>query len=211
MSDTPQERITHPLQDRMLALAGLVQALAQVRRIADTGQADARVLATAMDSIFQIDAASPAAVFGGREALRPGLMLLRDYFDNQLREEQLPRLVLAVMQLERRFVRDHAMADRVQEGIRAQAAAAERLGSGHPDVLTALGSLYAETLSHLRPRVLVQGNPHYLGQASVVAEVRAVLRAAVRAAVLWRQLGGSLWDFILRRKELVTAVRAQLG
>ena len=123
MSDTPQERITHPLQDRMLALAGLVQALAQVRRIADTGQADARVLATAMDSIFQIDAASPAAVFGGREALRPGLMLLRDYFDNQLREEQLPRLVLAVMQLERRFVRDDAMAERVQASIRAQALA----------------------------------------------------------------------------------------
>ena len=211
MSDTSQERTTHPLQDRMLALAGLVQALAQVRRIADTGQADAQVLATAMDSIFQIDAASPAAVFGGREALRPGLTLLGNYFDNQLREEQLPRLVLAVMQLERRFVRDHAMAERVQEGIRSQAAAAERLGSGHPDVLTALGSLYAETLSHLRPRVLVQGNPHYLGQASVVAEVRAVLLAAVRAAVLWRQLGGSLWDFILRRKELIAAVRAQLG
>jgi high frequency lysogenization protein len=150
-------------------------------------------------------------VFGGREALRPGLMLLGNYFDNQLREEQLPRLVLAVMQLERRFVRDDAMADRVQASIRAQAAAAERLGSGHPDILTALGSLYAETLSHLRPRVLVQGNPHYLGQASVVAEVRAVLLAAVRAAVLWRQMGGSLWDFILRRKELVAAVRAQLA
>ena len=216
MSDTLQDRTLrqlkpHPLQDRVLALAGLVQALAQVRRIADTGQADASVLATAMDSIFQIDAASPAAVFGGRDAVRPGLALIRDYFDNQLREEQLPRLVLAVMQLERRFVRDGDMADRVQAGIRAQADAAERLGSGHPDVLTALGSLYAETLSHLRPRVLVQGNPHYLGQASVVAEVRAALLAAVRAAVLWRQVGGSLWDFILRRKELVAAVRAQLG
>ena len=114
------------------------------------------------------------------------------------------------MQLERRFQRDDALTGRVQAGIRAQAATAERLGSGHPDVLTALGSLYAETLSHLRPRVLVQGNPHYLGQATVVAEVRAVLLAAVRAAVLWRQLGGSLWDFILWRKDLVAGVRAQL-
>lgn len=210
MSDTLEDRDLHPLQDRTLALAGLVQALAQVRRVADTGQADARVLGTAMDSIFRIDAASPAAVFGGSDALRPGLALLRDYFDNQLRDEQLPRLVLAVMQLERRFVRDDEMAERVQAGIRAQSAAAERLGSGHPDVLTALGSLYAETLSHLRPRVLVQGNPHYLGQSTVVAEVRAVLLAAVRAAVLWRQLGGSLWDFVLRRKELVVAVRTQL-
>lgn len=211
MTDEPRNRAPLPLQDRVLALAGLVQALAQVRRIADTGQADARVLGTAMDSVFRIDAASPAAVFGDSDALRPGLTLLRDYFENQMRDEQLPRLVLAVMQLERRFVRDDAMAGRVQAGIRAQTAGAERLGSGHPDVLTALGSLYAETLSHLRPRVLVQGNPHYLGQATVVAEVRAVLLAAVRAAVLWRQLGGSLWDFLLRRKELAASARALLG
>lgn len=209
MSDTQQDQ-DHPLRDRALALAGLVQALAQVRRVADTGHADARVLGTAMDSIFRIDAASPAAVFGGSDALRPGLALLKDYFDNELRDDQLPRLVLAVMQLERRFVRDHDMAERVQAGIRAQAPAADRLGSGHPDVLTAMGSLYAETLSHLRPRVLVQGNPHYLGQSNVVAEVRAVLLAAVRAAVLWRQLGGSLWDFVLRRRQLVAAVRTQL-
>ena len=210
MSDVTPIRASHPLQDRALALAGLAQALAQVRLIADTGQANGPVLGTAMDSIFRIDAASPAAVFGGSDALQPGLALLRDYFDNQLRDEQLPRLVLAVMQLERRFQRDDALTGRVQAGIRAQAATAERLGSGHPDVLTALGSLYAETLSHLRPRVLVQGNPHYLGQATVVAEVRAVLLAAVRAAVLWRQLGGSLWDFILWRKDLVAGVRAQL-
>ncbi|WP_123769630.1 high frequency lysogenization protein HflD [Vulcaniibacterium tengchongense] len=199
------------MSERALALAGLVQALAQVRRVADTGQANAAILATAMDSVFRIDAPSPAAVFGGAEALRPGLTLLRDYFTNQARDEQLPRLALAVLQLERRFARDREMAARVQAGIRAQAGHAERLGSSHPDVLAALGGLYAETLSHLRPRVLVQGNPHYLGQATVVAEVRAILLAAVRSAVLWRQLGGSLWDFLLRRRELLAAVAAHLG
>jgi len=200
-----------PMSDRALALAGLVQALAQVRRIADTGQADASVLATALDSVFRIDADSPAAVFGGSQAVRPGLMLLRDYFSSQAKDEQLPRLVLAVLQLERRFVRDDAMARKVRAGIQAQAGNAQRQGSSHPEVLSALGALYSETFSHLRPRVLVQGNPHYLGQANVVAEVRAVLLAAVRAAVLWRQLGGSLWDFLLRRRELTDSVRSQLA
>ena len=206
MSDRP----THPMSERVLALAGLAQALAQVRRIADTGQANENVLATSLDSIFRIDADTAATVYGGRENLRPGLMLLRDYFGGQPRDEQLPRLALAVMQLERRFVQDDDMALKVQRGIRDQSDAAGENGSTHPDVLAALGSLYAETLSNLRPRVLVQGNPHYLGQPAVVAEVRAVLLAAVRSAVLWRQLGGSLWDFLLRRRDMAAAVESQL-
>jgi high frequency lysogenization protein len=201
----------NPMSDRVLALAGLLQALAQVRRIADTGQAHADVLTTALDSVFRIDADAAAEVYGGVGALRTGLMLLRDYCNGALPDEQLPRLALAVMQLERRFVRDDDMVERVLDGIRAQDDAAQRLGSTHPDVLNALGSLYADTLSHLRPRVLVQGNPHYLGQAAVVAEVRAVLLSAVRSAVLWRQMGGSLWDFLLRKRAMGDAAQELLA
>jgi high frequency lysogenization protein len=58
--------------------------------------------------------------------------------------------------------------------------------------------------------VLVQGNPHYLGQSGVVAEIRAMLLAALRSAVLWRQLDGSLWDFLLRRRELMQAIGTHL-
>jgi high frequency lysogenization protein len=87
---------------------------------------------------------------------------------------------------------------------------AQATGSAHPDVVAALGGLYAETISTLRPRVMVQGNPHYLGQAGVVAEIRALLLAALRSAVLWRQSGGSLLDFLLRRREMAGAVDALL-
>ena len=66
------------MDDRVLALAGLVQALGQVRQIAETGQADAAVVGTALDSVFRIDADSPAAVYGGTRELAPGLRLLRD-------------------------------------------------------------------------------------------------------------------------------------
>jgi len=191
--------------ERLLALGGLVQALQQVRRIADTGEADAAILTTALDSVFRIDAATASAVYGGEAAVRPGLLLLRDYFHNEARDELLPRLSLSVLQLERRFSRDD-MAQKVHDALVQLAPTQAQLGSSHPQVLSALGSLYAETVSHLKPRVLVQGNPHYLGQATVVAEIRAVLLAGLRSAVLWRQLGGSLWDFILHRKDMAIAV-----
>jgi len=194
------------MSERMLALAGLLQCLAQVRRLADTGQADAAVLSTAMDSVFRIDAPTPAAVYGDAAAVRPGLRLLRDHLRNQADDPLLPRLALSVLQLERKFIRNQDIAEQVRAGVIALTTQAGNQGSTHPTVVTELGRLYADTVSQLRPRVMVQGNPHYLGQADVVAEIRAVLLAALRSAVLWRQLGGSFWDFLLRRGEMVAAI-----
>ena len=198
------------MDDRVLALAGLTQALNQVRRIADTGQADAAVLTASLDSVFRIDAASPAEVYGGAREVRPGLLLLRDYLSSQGNDPQLPKLALSVTQLERRFSAHDAIGEAVHEGILGIQPRAAQLGSSHPDVLSALGQLYADTVSHLRPKVMVQGNPHYLGQASVVAEIRAILMAALRSAVLWRQMGGSAWDIFLRRRAMQRSIEGWL-
>ena len=198
------------MNDRILALAGLVQALRQVRRTAETGQADAGVLATSLDSVVRIDAASPQDVYGGAGNLRAGLLLVRDYLASQGDDPQLPKLALSVTQLERRFVDSGPIAVRVHEGILEIRPRAAELGSTHPEVITALGALYAETVSHLRPRVMVQGNPHYLGQAGVVAEIRAILLASLRSAVLWRQLGGSVWDVFLRKRGMQQSIESWL-
>lgn len=34
---------------------------------------------------------------------------------------------------------------------------------------------------------------------------------AASAAVLWRQMGGSLWDFVFRRRAMMQAIDAELG
>lgn len=200
-----------PIYDRVVALAGLMQALAQVRRIADTGEANEDILATCIGSLFRFDARTTADVYGGLEHVRPGLLILRDYLAGTQRDDALPRLAMPVLQLERRFVRDTVMTDRVRRSLEMVASRAEIDGPTHPDVIGPIGQLYSQTLSTLKPRVLVQGNPHYLGQPRVVSEVRAVLLAAVRSAVLWRQRGGSLWDFAFQRRAMTAAIDAHLG
>jgi len=197
--------------DRVLALAALAQALQQVRRIAETGHSDASVVQTALDSVFRIDAVDTRAVFGHVQSLQPGLRLLRSYFNGDNQDDALPRLGLSVLQLERRFIRDNALIDNVAQGVQRLSAQASQNASTHPEVIAGLGGLYADTLSQLKPRVMVQGNPHYLGQPGVVAEIRAILLAAVRAAVLWRQVGGSYWDFLFSRRAMVQAIDAHLG
>ena len=199
------------VRSRVLALAGLLQALKLVRQIAETGHADGEGERNALDSVFRIDASSTEAVYGNARALRGGLLLLRDYFTDRSGDQALPKLGMAVLQIERRFVGEDAVAQQVLDGIRALEGMAERQGSIHPDVISKLGQLYADTISHLRPKVIVQGNPHYLQQADVVAEIRALLLAALRSAVLWRQMGGSLWDFVFSRRAMMQAIEAELG
>lgn len=202
--------MSHTYDERVLALAGLAQALQQVRRIAETGQSETGAARPVLDSVFRIDADSPAAVYGGARALQPGLRAISEYLTSRGNDPLLPRLALATLQLERRFSGEPNTLSAVGNGIAAIAPQADSLGSTHPDVLAALGTLYADTISHLRPRIMVQGNPHYLGQAGVVSEIRALLLAAVRSALLWRQLGGSQFHFLFARRSMAEAVGRQL-
>src|SRR5690606_6874931 len=126
---TRERRMTDTIDDRVLALAGMLQALAQVRRIADTGQSDAARVQAALDSVFRIDADDAEAVYGGIGELRGGLRQLRDYLASGHKDEALGKLALAVLQLERRFVRDDAVVGEVQAGIHRLADEAERSGS----------------------------------------------------------------------------------
>lgn len=200
-----------PIDDRVLALAGVLQALAQVRRIADTGQSEGSPVHTALESVFRTDADTAEAVYGDANGVRAGLRLLRDYLSSSTKDQALGKLALAVLQLERRFAGDGEMVGKVQAGIESAHALARKDGVVHPEVIRMLGDLYAGTISQLRPRVMVQGNPHYLGQAGVVAEIRALLLAALRSAVLWRQSGGSLWDFVFQRRQMAAAIDSRLG
>lgn len=199
------------MRPRVLALAGMVQSLKLVRQIAETGHADTGSQRIVLDSVFRIDADSVDAVYGGRGQLRPGLMTMREHLVDRGGDELLPKLGMAILQIERRFVGETGMADQVVAGLRALESTAERQGSIHPEVIGRLGQLYADTISHLRPKVIVQGNPHYLQQPQVVAEIRALLLAALRSAVLWRQLGGSYWDFVFRRRAMMEVVEEELG
>lgn len=199
------------MKDRILALAGLAQAAKQVRQIADTGQSETVPLTVCLDSLFHFDAESTEAVYGGVDALRPGLKLLVDrWSDGDQRDPALLQLVYSVLQLERRFSANQKLADKVRTGLEQIARQREHWGPTHPTVLARLGELYASTLSTLRPRVIVQGNPAYLGQPTVVADIRATLLCALRSAVLWRQLGGRQTDFLFRRAVMLQTARALL-
>jgi high frequency lysogenization protein len=150
-------------------------------------------------------------VYGGAAALRPGLRALVAQIDGGTeRDAMLMKLIVSVLRVERSYSGNRSASEKVRQGLEQVVRQREHWGPTHPTVLSRLGELYASTISGLRPRIMVQGNPVYLAQPPVVAEIRAILLCALRSAVLWRQLGGSRWDFYLRRPQLLGAARRWL-
>jgi high frequency lysogenization protein len=195
-----------------IALAGLFQAVKLVRQTATGGYRDDLALDACLKGLFNTDPASVDTVFGALDGLRSGLETALDQISSRRgrRDLELTRYAITVLYLERKLAGQRAMLDRIRDVIDNTRGQAESQGMTHPDVLARLADAYKQTVSTLRPQVLVNGNPGILGNPDNQNLIRTLLLSAIRAAVLWRQCGGRRFTLILRRKALQEALESLL-
>jgi high frequency lysogenization protein len=199
-------------EGRVIALAGLFQALALVRAVATRGSCDVPTARQSLASVLRIDADSPAEVYGGVGNLRLGLeTLIAQLGDAGSRDLTLTRMAVQVLRLQHSLMRHAETLNRLHTGIVAMPASAEQVETGQFDPNGRLADLYEQTLSRLQPRIMVEGNPVFLQQGMQVGQIRALLLAAIRAAVLWRQLGGNQWKLVFRRRQYAMLARGLLA
>jgi high frequency lysogenization protein len=197
-------------EERVLALAGLFQACVLAQELANEGRCDETAMEAGVASVFRIDAPSVVGVFGNISNLRLGLRHLIAQLDGNERDMAITRMAVTVMRLERSLAAHPELLATLQQGIVAAQRQVEHFGQGSAQVTGRLAELYASTLSTLKPRVMVSGNPLQLQQPAVVEKVRANLLAAVRSAVLWRQVGGRQWQLLLYRRRCSMLARGLL-
>ena len=193
--------------DRVLALAALFQAAALVKEIARTGVPEAEPYAASIHSVLQIDAADVETLFGSRQGLTKGLGVLAQQLGkrNAQRDLELTRYAVSLLFLERKLAKRTEMLQRVRDGIEAAASQAEYFTELHDNVIARLADIYSETISRLAPRILVTGESQHLENPTNANKIRALLLAGIRAAVLWRQLGGNRLRLLFTRRRLTAA------
>ena len=197
-------------EERVLALAGLFQATTLAQQLANDGRCDESALESSIASVFRIDAPSVVGVYGGVGGVRLGLRSLISQLDETGRDMAVTRMAVTVMRLERSLSRNSALLSKLQQGVVQAQRQVEHFGQGSPQVFGRLAEVYSSTLSTLKPRVMVTGNPQQLQQANVVERVRTSLLAAVRSAVLWRQIGGRQWQLVVYRRQCSMLARGLL-
>ena len=197
--------------DRVIALAGAFQALALVQQVAHTGQIDTLPFLISMRSVVNSDAPSTEAVYGGRAHLQLGLQTFVQHLDGQTpRDVELARYWLGILALERKLAKKPPLLSCISEGLTPLAHRVELDGAADEAVVSDVASLYKDTVSTLTPRIMVSGEPKQLNTEATANRIRALLLAAIRATVLWRQAGGTRLGMMFSRRQLSGAARELL-
>ncbi len=203
----------HDLRDQTLAFAGILQALQLVQHSAHGRPCDLAAMQASLGSILVIDSDSVEAVYGGVEKLRAGLLLLKTQLvGKQGRPDpELARYLVTLLHLERKLSKRSDLLDRLRAGIERARSQTAHFDVVHDNVVAALADLYTQTVSTLQPRIMVGGQPQRLTDTTVANRIRALLLAAMRSAVLWRQCGGTRLGLLTRRGKMMREAQLLLG
>lgn len=196
-----------------LGFAGMVQAAHLVYTIAQSGQIkNPNAFSASIHSIFQLSAANTTDIFFDRSHLQLGLeqsmRLLQGKADKSMAEST--RYLMGMLYLEKKLSRDKQKTQLLTEKIQMTIEQLKFFSETHENTLARLAEIYVTVLGSFNHRIKIYGSELHLKNTVHVHQIRSLLLAGIRSAVLWRQLGGNRWKILLGRKKLLVACRHHL-
>lgn len=192
--------------NRLYPLCALAMAAHQVDRLANTGLVHYDELKVLIQSTLNLTPNTPLDVYDNDiDSLRPGSRLLREMLGrggNRKYPETI-RYFISLMQVERQLDKQPKLLEKLRGHLEVAVSQAGELGPTNESVIETLNTAYQETISTLKFRIMVTGNHgRHLQQGNNPAKVRALLLSGVRAAMLYRQLGGGRLSLLFQRSRI---------
>ncbi len=197
---------------QVMALAAIAQAISQVQTIARGEITSPRDIAICLQSIAEQNPTDAIEIYGGQlRNLQNGYKILQQQLTgNGVKDVEITRYGMAVLMLEKALSANSDVKQAIGRRIERLQQQLQHFQITDDTLIASIADIYVEHISPLGNRIQVAGSPDQLKQTIVQQKIRALLLAAVRAAVLWRQAGGRRYHFLLNRKALLQEISAVL-
>jgi len=191
-----------PIEQQTIALAGLFQALNLTCQCARQGRVtDLPALETCLNSLLSLNAEDAEQVYAGRSHLALGLQTLLGQLQRRpdKAHTESARYAAVLLFLERRLHAQPQVLSHLARDIAKIREQQQQNAISDPPFLHDFAMVYSAHISPLGPKLQVQGEPTHLRDRENADRIRALLLAAVRAAMLWRHWGGNRLHMVLFR------------
>jgi len=194
-------------KQQTLALASLLQSTALVHQLASTGQCDSKCNKASLGSIVN-QSSQINDIFASPADLKVGIDSLRAALDSKPKGIQnIIFYAISLINLEKKLMKKSQLLSQISseiEFINKQAF----FEVNHSNSIARLAELYKNTLGSLNPTIMVRGEQIYLSNQHTANHIRALLLAGIRAASLWKSLGGRTWQLVLNKKKTLQTVNS---
>ena len=186
----------------ILSLSALIHSSYLVNKIATTDHNCLNESEMLIRSIYVIDTFDAKLIYKNKDELRSGHLVLKKILsgntDIPLITMQKYALNMILIQKNINKIKDlkfliRKKIDNYQEN--------SMIATNLSDLIAYTEEIYKEYIGIIRPRVVVSGKKEYLERNSSL--IRALLLSGIRAAFLWDYYGGSKWQLMFRRKEIL--------
>ena len=193
---------------QIYALAGLLQSTYLVDLLARTGQAQAEDINPLLNSLFKFDVENVDEVYGGQQSLKLGFTIFRDLLDASEADRYRPavRYAMSILYLQSKLSRRTDLLEIIHSRLQHVELKQNHFSNNISEIASSIAAVYQDTVSTFNYRIQVKGSAQQLQNPATAEMIRALLLAAIRSAVLWRQSGGKRWHFLLSRKRLRRAL-----
>ena len=185
----------------VLALSAFSQATHLASHIAMTGQCDEQAFNSVVEAIYCLHSPSTQALYPP-EAMHLGLHSLRQLLTPKAQQNVSPapwhyvwKLNAFVKKLQRQPLLLKQIQQRLQQAIQQRAFFQQDAQQS----LSVLSQLHGWLMQQIPLSFQIKGKAEHLHQPLNIVRIRVLLLAAIRAGVLWRQLGGTLWHLWWQR------------
>lgn len=187
--------------DRIIALAGVFQSAKITWQLAHQGDANTFAMESSINSLFQANPVTVAAVFGGIVGVESGLRSMIDQLDDpRQRSVEITQYAVNLLQLARKLRANKEGYSRLGGELDNLQARMESFNFEQSTRYAQLAEIYSSHISPLGPRIMIKGSPDNLENTANAARIRSILLAGIRAAHLWYQCGGKRWHLLVFRK-----------
>lgn len=210
------------IRSETISLAALYQACTQINRVARTGYVDPYATAALIRSLIITNPQSIDDIYAPAN-LKVGLRLIVEAMSSSVSDKsadtiEVSKMVFKIIGLEQVIERNAEVFDHLGsaiDGLRAKML--ERYSDFEdgnpdhvldPDCVKEFSKLYESLISNNFPRLIIYGEQVHLMQPQNQEMIRALILCGIRAAVLWRQVGGRRRFLIFRRKAIVECARS---
>lgn len=209
------------MKDQTITFAALCQVAYQVQQVSRTGQITDGEFSVLLKSIIETSPVNTLAVYGGDlDNIKKGLELLISHLGNDDNNTESPnkhkdpeftRYLISLINLERRLAKQPKQLNALGERINATERQLEHYALTSDTLIASFASIYSDIISPLGHKIQVTGESTILKQSINQYKIRALLLAGIRAAVLWRQVGGKRRHILFNRKKIVDTAKALLN